>query len=55
MATSLWKMCLDTDSLPDLPEPGLRKNHAWDWGTWVMCHCLANNLTEHLIKGPVVK
>jgi len=26
MGTSLWKMCLDTGPLPDLPEPGLRKN-----------------------------
>jgi len=26
MGTSLLKMCLDTDSLTDLPEPGLREN-----------------------------
>jgi len=25
MSTSLWKMCLDTDPLPDLLEPGLSK------------------------------
>jgi len=25
--TSLWKMCLGTNPLPDLLEPGLRKKH----------------------------
>jgi len=32
MGTCLWKMCIDTDPLPDLPEPKLRKNKCMGLG-----------------------
>ena len=50
--TSWWKMYLDTDPLPSLLEPGLRKKHMHvTGGTWSTCHCLGNSLPKHLIKG----
>jgi len=56
MGVSFWKMRLDTDPLPDLPEPGLRKKHMYRTGeTWGTCHCLGNNLPEYLIKGRATK
>jgi len=50
------RMCLDPDPLPDLLEPGLRKNHMHRiGGTWGTCHCLGSSLPEHLINGRVIK
>ena len=55
-STSWRKMRLDTDALPGLLEPGLRKKHMHrTGGTWGTCHCLGNNLPEHLIQGCATK
>jgi len=56
MGTSLWKMWLDI-VLPAQPAGGRteKKHLRGTGGKWATCHCLGNNLTEHLIKGRATK
>jgi len=56
MGTSLWKMCLDTEPLPNLQEPGLRKkSHVWDWGIVGYIPLPREQSPQTLIKGCVTR